>query len=67
MGAKKTAPSTLVLVAVRHTQKATGSIHQNSKMYSITISTLSLCRMDASRLGDDNQNRLVPGWNGAAV
>ena len=36
MGAKKTAPSTLVLVAVRHTQNAMGSIHQNSKMYSIT-------------------------------
>ena len=41
MGAKNTAPSTLVLVAVRHTQNAMGSIHQNSKMYSITTPVFS--------------------------
>jgi len=36
IGEKKTAPSTLELVAIKQTQKATGSIHQNSKTYSNT-------------------------------
>ena len=37
MGVKKTAPSTLELVAIRHTQNAIGNIHQNSNIYSIII------------------------------
>ena len=67
MGAKKTAPSTLVLVAVRQTQNAMGSIHQNSKMYSTKTPVFLYDELIRTRIRVNLKNQLVQTRNRAAA